>query len=234
MIDYVDLSYYKLLPQHFGSSPKMLVSEITNDIELYACTDSYNATIEYATSKIYQILDIPHEPVFWGTDLRFYENSFVTVTKFDLNKNWVYYADTDVLENVKNPNDLDFGFLLSALFNGNIMKEDPAGYVINNTFVKAFHFNAMFEIELAMFVSGQNKAASLLCKKYESLFDVIDEEDKDVVERLEDHIKRFVAIKKSDWFHILKFPPNAKFEKCKYWSIKKITEAQRLLRKHYE
>ena len=31
-MEFIDLSYYKILPQQSGTNPKMLVSEITNEI----------------------------------------------------------------------------------------------------------------------------------------------------------------------------------------------------------
>jgi hypothetical protein len=41
-------------------------------------------------------------------------------------------------------------------------------------------------------------------------------------------------IKKSDWFDILQFPKNEKFEKAKFWSIKKIIDAQKVIKKMYQ
>jgi hypothetical protein len=52
VMEFIDLSYYKILPQQSGITPKILVSEITNEIEFIVCTDTYNTTIDFVVSKI--------------------------------------------------------------------------------------------------------------------------------------------------------------------------------------
>jgi hypothetical protein len=232
MLETVDLSYYKILPQQFGSIPKMLVSEITNDIEFYSCTDAYNSSIDYATSKVYEILDIPHEKVYWGTDLKFYEDRFVSITKFNLNKQWVYFNDDEIFKTVKNKKDLEFSLFLTSILGGSVFKDDVAGFVENNIFVKAFHFSTMFEIELALHNSSNPKAAQSFIGPIKTLEELLDEEDKVTIEGMMDYLEKFISIKKSDWFDILQFPVNSKFEKCKFWTIKKFSHAQKLTREY--
>lgn len=236
MLNLVDLSCYRILPQQYSTLPKILVSEITNEIEFYACTDTQSSVINYTSAKILEAVGVAHEPVFWGTDLKFYEDKFVSVTKFNLDQNWVYYADKEILDDLKNPNDLNFIFLMSGLMGGNILNDDAVGYVDNdNVLIKSFYYNMMFEIELAMYISNNDKAASIF-DNVESIHDVISDTEKDwiIIEQLEDYLKKFISIKKSDWFDLLQFPQNSKFEKGKFWSIKKIMHAQKIIRKIYE
>jgi hypothetical protein len=186
MLQVVDLSYYKILPQQFGSMPKMLVSEITNEIEFYACTDLNNASINYAVSKVLEAMEIPHEPVFWGSDLIFNENKFVSITKFNLNQNWVNHNDKEILSTIKNENDLNFSYLLSALFSCQCYKEDALGHINDdNIFIKSFYYNMMFEVELALFAS-KNARTDDIFGKIESIEEVInDEEDEIIIQKLE-------------------------------------------------
>ena len=235
MLNVIDLSYYKPLPQMMGTLPKMLVSEITNEIEYYACVDTTSATINYMCAKILELMDIPHEPVYWGTDLRFMEQKFVTVTKFNLNQNWIYFNEKEVIASLKNSNDVNFNYLLAALFGSSIYNDDVLGYVNDdNCLVKSFHFNMVSEIELALYLNNNSKLAEIFHtpETMEELLD--DDRDREIVKELEDHIKKFISIKKSDLFEALKFPKNEKFEKCKFWSVKKIMDAQKLVRKLYE
>ena len=92
----------------------------------------------------------------------------------------------------------------------------------------------MFEVELALFSSKSARTDDIF-GKIESIEEVLnDEEDEIIIEKLESHLKRFIFIKKSDWFDILQFPKNEKFEKAKFWSIKKIIDAQKVIKKMYQ
>jgi len=233
-MDFIDLTYYKILPQQSGSVPKILVSEITNEIEFLACTDTFSTTIDYSVSKIMDQCGINSEPVVWGSDLRFYEDNFVTLTKFDLSKEWVYFGDSEKIESLKNNVEIDFIFLMTSLLGGTMWSEDLVGFVDdNNNLKKSFHYNSMFEVELAMYSSGLNKAASIFDKNDFDFDEMFDDEYKDVYEDLKPLVNNFLSIKKSDWFDILKFPQNSKYEKSKYWIIKKISDAQKILKKHF-
>jgi len=232
-MEIIDLSYYRILPQQSGATPKILLSEITNEIEFFACTGAYATTIDFVVSKILELSGINTEPVMWGSDLKFYENNFVTLTKFDTNKEWLYYSDTDKLDKLKNKIEIDFSFLMASLLGGQMWEEDLVGFVDDkNNLRKSFHYNMMFEIELAMYNSGNSKAAAVF-DRLNNENDFFDEEPS-LYEDMKPLVDNFLAIKKSDWFNILKFPPNSKYEKCKFWSIKKINDAQKTLRKYYQ
>jgi hypothetical protein len=235
VMEFIDLSYYKILPQQTGITPKILVSEITNEIEFIACTDTYNTTIDFVVSKIMEHSGINCEPVYWGSDLRFYEQNYVTLTKFDLSNQWVYFGDNEILDNLKNKPEIDFSFMISAILGGNMWAEDLMGFVDeNDNLKKSFHYNMMFEVELAMYCSGHAKAASIFEKTIVELDEIFDSEDEEIYENMRPYVEKFLSIKKSDWFNILKFPQNSKYEKCKFWAIKKILDVQKILRKKYE
>ncbi len=233
-MEIVDLSYYKILPQQIGSNPKILVSEITNEIEYLVCTDTYTTTIDYVGSKIMEVSGINHEPVMWGSDLKFCESNYVTLTKFDLTKEWIYFGDEDKLNELKNNIEIDYVFLMTNLLGGGLWSEDLAGFSDNNYFKKAFHFNMMFEVELAMYASGHTRASAMLEKIGSNLDEIFDPEDKEIYQDMWPIVEKFLSVNKSDWFDILQFPKNSKYEKCKFWAIKKITDAQKILRKYYQ
>jgi len=232
-MELIDLSYYKILPQLLASNPKALVSEVTNEIEYLACTDTYNTSIDYTNSKIMEVCGIRHEPVYWGTDLKFYENNYVTLTKFDLSKEWIYFGDSDKLDSFKNKAEIDFCFMIAPILGAGMWAEDLIGFADNNIFVKSFHSNMMFEIELAMYVSGLKKATAIFDRTLfgdESLQAI----DKNVLEEVKPFADRFLNTKKSDWYDILKFPQNSKYEKCKYWAIRKISNCQKIIKSYYK
>ena len=234
-MEFIDLSYSKILPQQSGTNPKMLVSEITNEIEYLACTDTYTTTIDYVVSKIMEVSEINTEPVLWGSDLRFYEQNYVTLTKFDLSKDWVYYGDTEKLDEFKNKTEIDYIFLMSSILGGGLWPDDLAGFADdNNNFKKSFHFNMMFEVELAMYASGNAKAAAIFDKSQTEIDDFFDMEDKEIYQDMYPIVEKFLSLKKSDWFDILQFPKNSRYEKCKFWAIKKIIDTQKILKKYYQ
>jgi len=235
VMEFIDLSYYKILPQQSGITPKILVSEITNEIEFIACTDTYNTTIDFVVSKIMEHSGINTEPVYWGSDLRFYEQNYVTLTKFNLSNNWVYFGDNEILDNLKNKSEIDFSFMLSSILGGNMWSEDLIGFVDeDNNLKKSFHYNMMFEVELAMYAAGHTRAAAVFEKITSDFDEIFEDDDEETFESMRPYVEKFLEVKKSDWFNILKFPQNSKFEKCKFWAIKKITEAQKILKKRYE
>lgn len=233
-MEFIDLSYYKILPQQTGVNPKILVSEVTNEIEYLACTDTYTTTIDYVSSKIMEASGVSHTPVQWGTDLKFYESNYVTLTKFDLNKEWIYYGDSEKLDSYKNQSEIEFMFLLNSILGGGMWSEDVAGFADKNFFIKSFHYNTMFEVELAMYASGHTRASSVLDKTLFDHDDLFENEDDEVFDLIKPHVDKFLSVKKSDWFDILKFPSNSKFEKCKFWAIKKITNCQKIIKNHYQ
>ncbi len=224
MSELIDLSYYKILPQQFGAQPKILINEITNDIEYYCCTSPAQAVIEYAFSKICEICDIYHEKVSWGCDLKFVENRHVTVTPFNLNKEWIYCNDKDKFNSLDNKEQIEFVLLLTSMFGGSLWNDDVIGYNENNTFKKAFHYNSMFEIELAMFNS---KGPGLELLFGNNLTNLLNEYSSDELQIMKKYIDNFNRIKKHEWLDIFDFPESAKFDKSKFWLLKKIGNIQK-------
>lgn len=224
MSELIDLSYYKVLPQQFGAQPKILINEITNDIEYYCCTSPAQAVIEYAFSKICEVCDIFHEKAYWGLDLKFVEDRCVTVTPFDLNREWIYGNDKDKFSSLNNKEQLEFVLLMTSMFGGSLWNDDVIGYIENNTFKKAFHYNSMFEIELAMFNS---KGPALELFFSTNLRNVLNEYDYEELLAMKKHIDKFNNVKKHEWLDIFDFPENAKFDKSKFWLLKKIGNIQK-------
>lgn len=226
MSEIIDLSYYRTLPQQFGAQPKFLVNEITNEIEYYCCTSPANAIIEYAFYKICEVCNIKHEKVYWGTDLKFAEDKFVTVTPFSLSKECIYLNEDEKIKNLNNKNELEFVVFLTTMLGATLWSDDIVGYVENNNFIKAFHYNGLFEIELALFVS---KGFGTQLFFEHNLKKIISEQTNPSLQEFESYINNFINVKKHEWLDIFDFPENASFDKSKFWLLKKIGNVQREL-----
>lgn len=231
MSELIDLSYYKMLPQQFGTQPKILINEVTNDIEFYCCTNPANALIEYSFFKVCEICDIPHEKVYWGADLYHYANKIVTLTPFNLNKEWLYLSNVDAISNLQNKYDLEFVCLLTNLFGATLWNDDVVGYIENNNFKKAFHFNTMFEVELALYLS---KGPCLDLFFLNDSSNILNEYSFEELNNMKIYIDKFLSIKKHEWLNILDFPESAGFDKAKFWFLKKFGNAQKQLFTYFD
>lgn len=229
-MDYIDLSYYKELPLQFSSQPKVLINEITNEIEYLACVDSYSSSIDYASSQLFHLCGIKCQPVMWAEGFEDLDN-FLTVSEFNLSKNWVKYADDDKILNVKNKSEFDFCFITSSLLGGSCFSEDYCGYIDNNKFIKSFNYLDMFEIELAMYMSGNTKR---MPEFERSIVDIFEDDSQETMESIKPFVDNLMKIKKSQWFEILNFPPSPHFEKSKFWVIKKFQNLQKVFKEYYK
>jgi hypothetical protein len=149
-----------------------------------------------------------------------------------LSKNWIKYGDTEKILEVKNKDQFDFSFVISSLLGGSCFAEDYCGYIDNNKFIKSFNYLDMFEIELAMYISGNDKRMPSFDRTIDTIFE--DEEDPEVMESIKKYVDNILKIKKSDWFDILDFPTGPHYDKSKFWIIKKFQNLQKVLRAYYK
>lgn len=228
MEELLDLSYYKVLPAQQFSTPRYLINEITNEIEYIANPEFYDGLIDYCYSKICETLDLFHEPVKWATDLRGYKDTFVTVSQFDLNKEWCLFGDDELFKSIHNKLELECNILFIELLGGNTYNDEPAGFIEDNKFKKSFNSNCMFEFDLALYLAGDERQ-DLFKRDYE---EYLLELDKEMMRDLNPYIEKFISLKRSDWDNIFEMPSTPKYNKGKVWIIDKIMDAKQALIEH--
>lgn len=222
-----DLSYHKALPAKIFTYPRYLVSEITNEIEFTAAYGLYDSVFEFTYSKICEVLELHHIESIWASGVE--DAEYCVINKFNLDMEFVKFNELDKLQDLDNVDEVDFHVFLIEMLGGSLLAEEYAGVIQDNKFYKSFSASSFFELELSMHMSGI-KAESVLNRD----LGVDEEITKDMVENIVPLIKKFIGIKRHTWDNILEFPDTPRYEKAKFWIMKRLQLVKKELIKFIE